>query len=116
MKLVQAVYALTRHFPVEEKPGLTATIKKVAASIPTKVAESCTPSDPAQSASALAAAQTTLRECAAYLDVAERLRMTARWRFRVARRRAQKVANKLSAMVDDPSAAKPSGLTAKPIT
>ena len=96
MKLTQSIYALTKHFPDDERTVLTGTLKRMATSIPTKVAESHDQDDPAEAISALVAAQTTLRDVAAYLDVAERLRLTARRRFWRPRRRARKVAEKLA--------------------
>lgn len=101
MRLVRSVYALTKHFPDDEKAGLTATLKRSAASLPTKLAESHVQPDAASSAKSLVAAQAVLRECASYLDVAERLRLTHRWRFRAPRRWTYKVAYKLSRMVED---------------
>ena len=104
MRLVRSVYALTKHFPDDEKSGLTATLKRSAASLPTKLAESHVQADAAASAKALVTAQTVLRECSAYLDVAERLRLTQRWRFRASRRWTFKVARRLSRMLPDEQA------------
>ena len=100
MRLASAVYALTRHFPDDEKSGLSATLKRSAAALPTRLAESHQAADPDGSARAIDGAQTALRELGAYLDVAQRLRMTSRWRFRAARRQADKLADRLGAMVD----------------
>ena len=100
MRLVRAIYALTNHFPADEKSGLTATLKRAATSLPTKFAESHTQTDPVAYRKALTTAEATLRDLAAYLDVAEKLRMTSRRRFRAPRRRAHKVATNLAAMLD----------------
>ena len=99
MRLTHAVYVLTQHFPDDEKSGLTATLKRAAASIPTQLAESHCQSDTAACARELTEAQTTLRKCAAYLDVAWQLRMTARWRFHTPRRWALKVSRNLDKML-----------------
>ena len=100
MRLARAIYDLTNHFPAEEKSGLTATLKRAATSIPTKFAESHTQTDPVESRKALASAEAILRDLAAYLDVAEKLRMTSRRRFRASRRHAHKVATNLTAMLN----------------
>ena len=100
MRLIRAVYHLTQHFPDEEKPGLCATLQRTVASIPTKVAEIHRHRGSDQSAAALSAAHATLRECSAYLDVAERLRMTSRWRFIRPQRRIRKVADRLAQLSD----------------
>lgn len=39
VELTKAVYALTAHFPVEEKFGLTAQMRRAAVSIPSNIAE-----------------------------------------------------------------------------
>lgn len=100
MQLIRAIYALTKHFPADEKSGLTAMLKRTATSLAPKFAESHCQTDPAESCNALAAAQATLRDLCAYMDVAENLRMTSRRRFRRPRRLAQKVARNLVVMLD----------------
>jgi four helix bundle protein len=99
-RLAQTVYELVSHFPSDEKSGLTATLKKSAASIPPKIATSFMKTDPAEAAQSLEATITTLRELAAYLDVAEQLGMTARRRFRRARRRADLLHDRICDVLD----------------
>ena len=101
MRFAQAVYELTKHFPEDERSGLAMTLKRAAVTIPTKVAESRFQLERQESAGALLAAKETLRECAAYLDVAACLRMTARWRFRTPRRRARNTARCLELMLTE---------------
>lgn len=95
MRLTRAIYHLTDHFPSEERSGLTATLRRAAASIPPKIADYHTLRDEADAHKSLAAALATLRELTAYLDVAERVRMTRRWHFRYPRRRAKRAAHDL---------------------
>ncbi len=98
MRLAQAIYDVTAYFPDIERSGMIATLRRTAASIPTILADSQYQQDPEEADRKIATAQDTLRELAAYLDVAERLRLTRRWRFSRSRRRARATAAHLQQM------------------
>ena len=99
MRLIEAIYRLTEDFPDDERPVLTATIKKTAALLPSQLATGHAQSDPVESADTLTTALVTLRELTTYLDVAEHLRMASRRRFRTCRRFARKLARHLLKML-----------------
>ena len=98
MRLVEAIYDVTRHFPDDEKSGLTMTLRRNVASIPTKLAACHAQTNSDDAVTTVCSIQETLCDCAAYLDVAQRLRMTARWRFRGPRRKAMKLSKRLDRM------------------
>jgi four helix bundle protein len=98
--LAQAVYDLVAHFPSDEKSGLTATLKRSAASLPPKIADSFMKEDPADAAETLEGTISTLRELSAYLDVAQHLRMAARRHFRRPRRRADILHDRICDVLD----------------
>ncbi len=98
MRLVHAVYDITAHFPDNEKSGMILMLRRTSTRIPTILADSHYQQDPSESARRLATAEDTLRELYSYLDIAERLRLTRRWRFRRPRRRAQATAANLDQM------------------
>ena len=110
MRLTRAIYDLTDHFPAEERSGLTATLRRAAASIPPKIADYHTLRDEADAHKSLAAALATLRELTAYLDVADRVRMTRRWHFRYPRRRARRAARDLCRLHEAAQASDPPAL------
>ena len=99
-RLAQAVYDLVAYFPDDEKSGLTATLKRAVAGIPPKIADSFMKHDPAEAAETLEATISSLRELAGYLDVAQHLGMTSRWRFRRPRRRADALHNRICDVLD----------------
>jgi four helix bundle protein len=98
--LTRAVYDLVAYFPDNEKSGLTATLKRAVASIPPKIADSYMKDDPAEAAESLEATIVSLRELAGYLEVAQHLRMTSRRRFRLPRRRADALHDRICDVLD----------------
>ncbi len=98
MRLVHAVYDITAHFPDNEKSGMISMLRRTSTRIPTILADSHYQQDPDESVRRLATAEDTLRELYSYLDIAERLRLARRWRFRRPRRRAQATAASLDQM------------------
>jgi four helix bundle protein len=99
-RLAQAVYELVSHFPADEKSGLTATLKKSAASIPPKIVASFMKEDPDEAVAGLEATINALRELAAYLDLAQTLGMTTRRRFRRPRHRADALHDRICDVLD----------------
>ena len=95
MRLIQEIYTLAAAFPEDEKSGLTATIKRSATSINAQLAVVASRWGSPESTTTLDAADIALQELLAYLDVADRLRLTASWRFRHSRRLALKLSKRI---------------------
>ena len=100
MRLAQSVFELVEPFPDSEKSGMTATLKRTAASIPPKIADAFIQDEPAEAAKALESVIVSLRELAGCFDVAHQLRMTDRRRFRRPRRRANALYARVREVLD----------------
>ncbi len=88
-RLVRRVYRLTAGFPVDEKSGLTAHLRRTAIALPAKMAEAIGTDHEADVARALQATREGLRELISGLGVARRLRFASPWRVWLARRQLQ---------------------------
>jgi four helix bundle protein len=99
-RLARAVYGLVSYFPDDEKSGLTATLKKTVTAIPARLADGAMKDDPDEAARVLHATVVSLRELAGYLNTAQYLRMTSRWRFRLPLRRANTLHNRICDLLD----------------
>lgn len=73
MDLVEAVYEVTRAFPVEERYGLSAHIRRTAISIPSNIAEGAARDSKAQLAQFLNVARGSLSELETQVIIAQRL-------------------------------------------
>jgi len=87
MNLVELIYRLTSYFPVDEKSGLTATLRRIVTGAAAKIAEGCS----TQSSESLASAQTSLRELVAYLIICRRLKYISNWKLSSLKRRCEKL-------------------------
>ena len=73
MDLVEAFYFVTRSFPKEEMFGLTAQIRRAAASVPANIAEGAARKGTAELIQFLHIANGTLSELDTHLELAHRL-------------------------------------------
>ncbi len=92
MRLVELLYRLTQRFPVDEKSGLTATIRRTVTTMSTRIADAfeCSVQDPLNDADKL------LRELIAYLLICRRLRYISSRQFSSLRRRCERLMKLLS--------------------
>lgn len=65
-RLVLAAYQLSKHFPDDEKYGLTSQLKRAAVSVPANIAESFRKQSKTEKARFLNIAQSSLEECRYY--------------------------------------------------
>lgn len=73
MELVMAVYALTKEFPLEERYGLSAQMRRAAVSIPSNIAEGSKRAGKKEFRNFLSIALGSGAELETQLDLAERL-------------------------------------------
>ena len=78
--LVAAVYRMSSLLPADEKSGMTATLRRTAASIPARIANGYGGSDPAAFVKALTDGLASLRELQTHVLIAEHLRYVSRMR------------------------------------
>jgi four helix bundle protein len=87
VRLVESVYRATRRFPNDEKPGLSAVMRRAVAVVPGKIADGVGRCDPDEALRALEDAFGAMRELKTHLIVARRMRFTSAWRLAMVRRR-----------------------------
>jgi four helix bundle protein len=75
-ELVIAVYHLTRHFPTDEKFGLTSQLRRAAISIASNIVEGCSRESQIDFARFIEIAFGSAREVEYQLSVAQRLELT----------------------------------------
>ena len=76
MSLVEAVYRLTATFPVDERYGLTAQLRRAVVSIPSNIAEGAARSSTGELGHFLGIALGSAAEVETQLELAKRLSMT----------------------------------------
>ena len=87
VRLVESVYRATRRFPNDEKPGLSAVMRRAVAVVLGKIADGAGRCDPVEAMRALEDAFGAMRELKTHLIVARRMRFTSAWRLALVRRR-----------------------------
>ena len=105
MTLVARVYRLTRCFPAEERPGLSATMRRTATTVPAMIADAQGRIDPREAVKAYSSAQAALRELVTHLLVARRLGFISFFSQGSFRRRCQRLNKMLEDAVDRAAAA-----------
>lgn len=76
MSLVEAVYRLTATFPVDERYGLTAQLRRAVVSVPSNIAEGAARSSTGELGHFLGIALGSAAEVETQLELAKRLSMT----------------------------------------
>ncbi|QDU34661.1 hypothetical protein KS4_27320 [Poriferisphaera corsica] len=93
MDLVEKSYRLTRDFPVEEKSGLSALIRRNIMTLPSRIAEAHNAPCTQSSSAILKSAQESLLEFETALLLCRRMHMISNWSTRRLRKRAQHLTN-----------------------
>jgi len=99
MKLVAMMYAVTQDFPQEEKSGLAAAIRRLAAAIPAKLADAHGQVAPDAAIKAFEAAQAMLRELQTTLQIAAMLGIVSRFRLGRLRGKCQRLSDGIEACI-----------------
>lgn len=80
LTMVESVYHLTARFPDEEKSGVTATMRRLAASVPSKIADAAGQDDADRATEALKSVMATLRDLYSHVMIARRLGFATKFR------------------------------------
>lgn len=91
MKLAATIYHITQDFPQEEKSGLTAAIRRLATSIPGKLADAHGHVEADAAIKSFESVQATLRELQSTLQIATMLHMLSGFRLHRLRSQCQKI-------------------------
>ena len=102
MALVTRVYRATHPFPSEERSGLTATLRRSAAAISTKIADGHGCGNHREFQKTIAAALGSMRELHTHITIARRLRYLSVTRTFLLRRRAHHIRHMLDELMAEP--------------
>ncbi|QQE12699.1 four helix bundle protein [Planctomycetota bacterium] len=100
MDLTEKSYRLTRDFPVEEKSGLSALIRRNIMTLPTRIAEAHHAPSTQASIVILKNAQATLLEFETTLLLCRRMKLLTNWSTRRLRKRAQHLSELIENEID----------------